>query len=134
MPENTIIKLDGTTATGDAGEALKMVGLEDRMKHPVGLLSGGQRQRVAIARALVNNPRIIKEMTDDLTMRLREHGKMTRRIGLAVVYTFSEGGGFSHQTTLDYPTDDTDLILNDLLEMYDNYCGKSKHKVRKLYK
>lgn len=76
---------------------------------------------------------ILKEMTDDLAMRLREHGKMTRRIGLAVVYTFSEGGGFSHQATLDYPTDDTDLLLTDLLKMYDKYCGSSKHKVRKLY-
>ena len=42
-----------------ASEALKSVGLEDRIHHTPNELSGGPRQRVAIARALVNNPSII---------------------------------------------------------------------------
>lgn len=74
---------------------------------------------------------ILKEMNDDLSMRLREHGKMTRKLGLTVIYTFSEGGGFSHQITLDYPTDDSDLILGDLLKMYEKYVDNAM--VRRLY-
>ncbi|NTW83417.1 MAG: ABC transporter ATP-binding protein [Chlorobiaceae bacterium] len=42
-----------------AAEALRKVGLGDRMTHKPSELSGGQIQRVAIARALINKPSII---------------------------------------------------------------------------
>ena len=42
-----------------AAEALRTVGLEDRMKYRPDQLSGGQSQRVAIARAIATKPRLL---------------------------------------------------------------------------
>lgn len=43
----------------DASEALKKVGLEDRMDNFPSQMSGGQQQRVSIARAIARKPKIL---------------------------------------------------------------------------
>ena len=74
--------INATERKNRAVEALKAVGLGDRLMYKSNQMSGGQMQRVAIARALVNNPAVI--LADEAT------GNLDSRTSFEILVLFQQ--------------------------------------------
>ena len=104
-----------------AMEALKSVGLEDRMKHKPNEMSGGQQQRVAVARAVAAKPLIIlaDEPTGNLdtksTQEIMEILKELHRSGRTVII-------ITHDEEIASQTHRVIRILDGRIE--EDYCNR----------
>lgn len=89
--------------------ALKIVGLEDKMKQKARNLSGGQKQRLAIARAIVNKPSII--FADEPTGNL---DSVTGEVIENLLFGLNKKGG----STLIIVTHDAELAAKCDIQIY----------------
>ena len=110
-----------------AMEALKSVGLEDRMKHKPNEMSGGQQQRVAVARAVAAQPPIIlaDEPTGNLdtksTQEIMEILKELHRSGRTVII-------ITHDEEIASQAHRVIRILDGRIE--EDYCNRSCTKLK----
>jgi len=74
----------------EAEDALRRVGLGERLGHRPSQLSGGEQQRVCIARALINNPEIL--LADEPTGNL---DRDNTRVILELIKRLHEEEGFT---------------------------------------
>jgi lipoprotein-releasing system ATP-binding protein len=103
---------------GRAERLLHEVGLEHRVRHPVGKLSGGERQRVAVARALVLEPALV--LADEPT------GNLDPKTGAQVLELLLEMNRI-HGTALVVVTHSPDLAarLGRRVALVDGYLEES---------
>ena len=80
--ENVALVTDIAERPMDPAEALRLVGLSDRMDHFPAQLSGGEQQRVAIARAIAKQPDVL--LCDEPT------GALDYETGLIVLQVLAE--------------------------------------------
>jgi putative ABC transport system ATP-binding protein len=104
-----LTKLSKSERRDHVETALRLVGLQDRMKHYPRQLSGGQEQRVAIARAIVTDPTLLlaDEPTGDLDARSAEDimellGRLNREFGKSIAMVTHDPRAAHHASKIRY--------------------------------
>jgi DNA polymerase V len=97
----------------DLANGIDETNIEDKYEPKEKGLSNGQTLR----RNYTKNEAdlILREMNDDLAVRLRRTGMLARKVSLWISY--SEAGTFAKQLTLPIATDDTDALHNGIREL-----------------
>ena len=109
-------KYKGGNIKAAAIEALKKVGLGERIYHNPNQLSGGQQQRVAIARALINNPPII--FADEPT------GNLDTKTSIEVMKIFQDLNDQGITILLVTHENDIALYAKRIIELKDGHIKK----------
>lgn len=74
---------------------------------------------------------IIREMIDEVTMRMRRADMIGETVHLSARYSKGAGGGFGRQIKLDYPTNDPDIIFKYSIKLLDKfYTGNPIRNIR----
>ena len=115
------------------------MGLEDRLKHPVGLLSGGQRQALTLVMATLNPPKLllldkVMELTDrtvregSLTCLMITHNMQTA-LSFGSRTLMMDGGKIIFDTSGE---ERKKLTVPDLLDKFREAAGKALDSDRML--
>jgi putative ABC transport system ATP-binding protein len=104
-----LTKLGKSERRNHVETALRLVGLQDRMKHYPRQLSGGQEQRVAIARAIVTDPTLLlaDEPTGDLDAHSAEDimnllARLNKEFGKSIVMVTHDPRAAHHSSKIRY--------------------------------
>ena len=81
--------------------------------------------------SIKDTPILIREMLDDLMIRLRKENSLARKVSIGIRYSKEINGGFSRQTQLIKYTDDTETIYSALIYLFDKY--KQDYPIRAVY-
>jgi putative ABC transport system ATP-binding protein len=105
-------------------EALKKVGLGDRMDHEPNRLSGGEQQRVAIARALINSPAVL--LADEPT------GNLDTQTSMEILALFQELNGQGLTEVIVTHEPDIAQCARRIIEMRDGQVLSDKRVKKRL--